>query len=482
MKKFVTIVLAISLLAAGSALASKVNGINISHADGFTVAKIDVDGEVSFTHQTEIAKDGKPFRIIVDVLGATHEMGSKAFEGLPECQVSGIRFSQYSVDPERIVRIVFDMKGESAYRMDVDDNSVKVYISDPEAAEFPEWSSYDATNGPVTADASNSMPTEQGPMTPAGNDPASIIASINQAIDEDRLMILEPAVENENAETDDSSTEEIVDEPTDNIVAENTETEAAPKTAAQILEEINSQIALELEGPIVDKPVLTENTVVKPESSNEGPVETISTLVGPPAPSTVTQDTTPTTENEIDNKQPEPAIEEIKTSKEPEKKSLLPNSANKTAPGKLAETGVETGTIFQPENDEQSTARFRRDPRSKRIKGTMVAEFPTRLVIKYKGKVYRDPFETLINETKTHNNPMEIQVPNVEGLRLVGILESFEKGNSALFEDKTGFGYILKAGDKVQKGYVLRVDVDRVYFQIFEYGWSRTVALDMDIF
>ena len=99
---------------------------------------------------------------------------------------------------------------------------------------------------------------------------------------------------------------------------------------------------------------------------------------------------------------------------------------------------------------------------------------------KYKSRSYRDPFETLINEARVYNNPVEKRVPNVEGLKLVGIIESAGGENRALFEDKDSYGYILKAGDKVQKGYVLRVDSDRVYFQIFEYGWSRTVALNIE--
>ena len=85
-----------------------------------------------------------------------------------------------------------------------------------------------------------------------------------------------------------------------------------------------------------------------------------------------------------------------------------------------------------------------------------------------------------VSETKTYNNPIEKRIPNVEGLVLVGILESEVGANSALFGDKNGYGYILKEGDKVRKGYVLRVEHDRVYFQIFEYGWSRTVALNID--
>ena len=71
-------------------------------------------------------------------------------------------------------------------------------------------------------------------------------------------------------------------------------------------------------------------------------------------------------------------------------------------------------------------------------------------------------------------------MPNVEGLRLVGVIESDGMSNSALFEDQDGYGYILKEGDKVRKGYVLRVEQNRVYFQIFEYGWSRTLSLNLE--
>jgi hypothetical protein len=111
----------------------------------------------------------------------------------------------------------------------------------------------------------------------------------------------------------------------------------------------------------------------------------------------------------------------------------------------------------------------------------MVAEFPKRLVIKYKAKDTRDPFRTLINDSKTDNNPLATRVPNVEGLKLVGIIEAgVGKSNQALFEDVDGYSYILKTGDKVKRGYVLRVEEDRVYFQIFEYGWSRTVALHIE--
>jgi hypothetical protein len=150
---------------------------------------------------------------------------------------------------------------------------------------------------------------------------------------------------------------------------------------------------------------------------------------------------------------------------------------------KAGETQDSTAIIKDKKDTDKkpSTSRFRRSPtRPTKIKGTLVAEFPKRLVIKYKARSSRDPFETLINEAKTYNSPIEKRIPNVEGLELVGVLESEVGANSALFEDKNGYGYILKEGDKVRKGYVLRVEHDRVYFQIFEYGWSRTVALNID--
>jgi hypothetical protein len=162
-------------------------------------------------------------------------------------------------------------------------------------------------------------------------------------------------------------------------------------------------------------------------------------------------------------------------------KATTPDKA--AAQKKAGETQDSTVEIKDKKDTDKkpSTSRFRRSPtRPTKIKGTLVAEFPKRLVIKYKARSSRDPFETLINEAKTYNSPIEKRIPNVEGLELVGVLESEVGANSALFEDKNGYGYILKEGDKVRKGYVLRVEHDRVYFQIFEYGWSRTVALNID--
>lgn len=159
-----------------------------------------------------------------------------------------------------------------------------------------------------------------------------------------------------------------------------------------------------------------------------------------------------------------------------------PSVSNSMSPTDTA-TAIEQGskdTEASKGDKARAASRFRRDPvTSRKIKGTLVAEFPQRLLVQYSANGSRDPFETLINQEKQTKSPIEKRIPNVEGLSFVGVIETGFGNNRALLEDKEGYGYIMQSGDKVQKGYVLRVEDDKVYFQIFEYGWSRTVALGM---
>ncbi len=127
---------------------------------------------------------------------------------------------------------------------------------------------------------------------------------------------------------------------------------------------------------------------------------------------------------------------------------------------------------------EKPTSRFRRQPMfPSKLKGTIVAEFPTRMVIAYTPGQNRDPFETLLNEKRSSNSPMEKRIPDIETSRLVGVLESADGEVRALLEDLDGYGYIVQSGDKVKKGYVDKIEADKAYFRLFEYGWSRTIAL-----
>lgn len=531
MKKIWIIVMtAIALLTAGQVFASKVTNVELSCADGATLASINVDGAFRFTHQTEEAKDGKPFRIIVDVLSARHGLGAYTFTELPTCPIVGIRSSQYSVAPEEVVRIVFDMDNERVYRVDADNKRITIVIPDKEAPKFAAWST-------VSLLTSQEKPTAPVVASPKAGSPAAVASAteskqksaqeLNKSIDQDRLASLQ----------DNKSTTAEPKKPPVATVAPVVKAEAKPTPV----------IAQKPQAPTETKPVVKQEvpvarptrTLTRVSDSGEsygGPVYTPSVPASEKSPvvaqaekpvttpkavekPVVAQAEKPVTvqkvaENPVAVKNAEP------TKTEPTKAvASLPKAESLTAvepaepkgDKKTAETAevvvndnaaseAPVAVVEDDDSDEvdenelkagekeadpadkkSATSRFRRSPtESKKIKGTLVAEFPKRLVIKYKSSGWRDPFLTLIDETKTDNNPVERRVPNVEGLKLVGIIEAGVESNRALFEDKDGYGYILQTGDKVQKGYVLRVESDRVYFQIFEYGWSRTVALNLE--
>jgi hypothetical protein len=102
--------------------------------------------------------------------------------------------------------------------------------------------------------------------------------------------------------------------------------------------------------------------------------------------------------------------------------------------------------------------------------------YPKREIVVYNEGGRRDPFAPLDATVQVEFGVLP--PPSVEGLTLVGILEDYG-GNRALCEDRQGFGYILRSGDRVQNGYVVQVQKDRVIFNIQEYGWQRTVALEL---
>ncbi len=513
MRSIFAILCAVILMAATPAYSSKVKSIELDKANGFTVAKIKVKGTVRFTHQTEIAKDGKPFRIIVDILSATHDLSAKTYEQLPDCRITGIRTSQYAVKPEKIVRIVLDMKGESTYRIESQNNSVFLFVHDKESKPFASWSSdsYKKT-APAKKPAATAKPWSVKEVP--GNSASAKIAAINKALDDDRKSSLEsaeskpfiyPRKEPSSAKKPGSEISvPKVKKPSTTKKLYSPEIDGAPqaKTSSQ-------ELATADKKPVTKKSAVKPSSLTKPTgnsvpSTKKEAIKTAKVTRRPSTPASKPAQSKTTQAKQIKSKDSGKSATESKL-----KKTGLPVSPNQAKAGKLAKSSSSKSskktTLAKNANAKKSsankkkssksttvaktdkkvkkssTARFRRSPAQlRKIKGTMVAEFPKRLVIKYKGKRYRDPFETLINETRISNSLVEKRVPNVEGLKLVGVLEAAGEGNRALFEDKDGFGYILSAGDKVQKGYVLRVDMEKVYFQIFEYGWSRTVALNMD--
>lgn len=111
------------------------------------------------------------------------------------------------------------------------------------------------------------------------------------------------------------------------------------------------------------------------------------------------------------------------------------------------------------------------------MKLTNVEDFPKRKAVRYQAKNSRDPFRALVG---LGTNLMAGQIPAVENLTLVGVFDD-ETGRKALFEDSEGIGFLLRANDRVQNGYLVSIQKDKAVFQVTEYGWTRTVALKLQI-
>ena len=146
------------------------------------------------------------------------------------------------------------------------------------------------------------------------------------------------------------------------------------------------------------------------------------------------------------------------------------------------QAAIKPNAIQKANKDKGYSAKFRRsvDRRAIKLKGPQVAEFPKRLTIKYKSRGTRDPFGSLFDKKINKNKNMLDPRPNVESLTMVGVSRDVDGKTRGLFEDIDGRGYILSKGDRVENGTVIKITSKKAYFQIFEYGWSRTIALSLD--
>ena len=440
------------LLIGSSAVAdADLNELKMNWQKGEIAFEIAAAGPFQFTHQTEQAKDGKPFRVIVDLFPAVHKLGQKSFFDLPQSIVKAVRTSQYSIKPTNTVRIVLDLKAESVYRIEKQGNSVFVYIPDDKTASFAAWSSKSESATASVRVRSEKKGKQPPPVTQSGSEGPSV--AIAPEIETPSQTTYHKPQRSSVVEDDlTKPTSASAGPPAKQAVVP---TEKPKAGAAPVPKESSQQVK-----PAAD--MKAEPTkAAKPEIKKSSPPPTGKTELAASHEEKPVQDkkskaTAP--------KQTKPAVQTEPTSK---KSQASPVVAEKPA--------AKTDEAKKP------TSRFRREPDfPAKLKGTIVAEFPKRLVIKYTPGISRDPFASLFDEAKKTEGPLEKKIPDIETARLVGVLESISGENRVLLEDIDGFGFILKPGDKVKKGYLSQVYSDRAIFQLFEYGWSRSVALNLD--
>jgi Tfp pilus assembly protein PilP len=179
----------------------------------------------------------------------------------------------------------------------------------------------------------------------------------------------------------------------------------------------------------------------------------------------------------IQKKPPSSHKEAISSASEAEKVAKEPKEESET---KAMNPAAEEKKLALLSSEEKSIKEKTVPPESlivfSKPEGTELEVVFQRKVVYYHGEDGRDPFAPLTGRISTDFG--KIPLPMFESLKLVGVLKD-EEGNRALLEDEKGYGYILKSGDKIKNGYVVSVEDNKVIFQIEEYGWSKTIALEL---
>jgi len=368
------------VLAAGAHSVSQVTNLSLEKRGDFTHFTIFAKDNIEFTHFILKASNGKPHRIVVDLKDAIHRLPKYNFIDLPPGTVKAIRTSQYQVKPEKITRIVLDLKESVIYKVmeQKKKNEITLAISTKKDPPSVVWTAVaktvkTKTKTPKKIEAKTEKQeklVKKEPVTPLG--PKPLVTEAKSEIKKDKPK-----------------------------PQEKPETIAAP-----------AEVKKEKDKKVVKKGIEIET--VTPEA------EDVTELA--------------------------------------KKKTEIPEAIQpEMIPAASKDTSVVQVAAFQ-EIDEQK-------------KG--IAERETLI---YVSEGRRDPFVPLSEKIDFEFG--ELPLPAVENLKLVGTLEDYD-GYKALLEDDGGYGYLLKAGDKVKNGYVVNVFKDRIFFQIEEYGWSRTISLDL---
>ncbi len=145
---------------ASAAATVKVTDIQMQKSSQFTDVTIVCDGAADFTHQIVEATANKPYRIVVDVKDAVNALSQLSFKDLPSGSIKQIRTSQYATDPEKVVRIVFDVAGTLTYKIKGDGNTFSLQINTPSDKDFPRWSAVTAPSAPTLAVAKPEAPAK----------------------------------------------------------------------------------------------------------------------------------------------------------------------------------------------------------------------------------------------------------------------------------------------------------------------------------
>jgi len=228
--------------------------------------------------------------------------------------------------------------------------------------------------------------------------------------------------------------------------------------------------------PPVERPVEQVATPPVVEPPTERPVEQVAAplVVEPPTERPVEQAVTPAV---VEPPAEQPVEQAVTTVEESVADNQIEEDVNPIEePAEDPEEYAEVEYDDSSDNDPITPAQLAvSDPVT--APGVQVDTTPKRKTIEYTASSLRDPFAPLIG---LGAGKIIEGFPSLENLKLVGILENYDL-NRALLEDGEGNGYMLKPNDRVQNGYLVTVTESKAVFQVTEYGWTRTVSLELEI-
>lgn len=456
-----------------------VRNIELIEKKGGVIVRVHLSEKTEFTHQIEPAKDGKPYRIILDCQNAIHNLGANRFMTLPGTVIQSIRTSQYAVRPSRVCRVVLDLKKEAFYKVQAADKYIDLFVTDASVKPFDSWS---------TASFLADKRTKR--------------LAAKQAETKNSAKLVSTEVKEHKGDAKETSATGAVKSKKPVTVAskgdvKKTETPAtvvpqkdAGKKAVSATNTSKSQTAEKAVKTASKKNVTVAKSSPKVESTTKKTAKKsvksgVSRAITPPVVANLSK-------NDLAGKKSSAKKNSGKTVSKKSKSSVADKAKSgqkaKVARGSSslfassAQAAIKPNSVAKANRDKGYSAKFRRsvDRRAIKLKGTQVAEFPKRLTIKYKSRGTRDPFASLFDKKNSKNKNMLDPRPNVESLTMVGVSRDIDGKTRGLFEDIDGRGYILSKGDRVEHGTVIKITSKKAYFQIFEYGWSRTVSLSLE--
>jgi hypothetical protein len=520
---FISSMVAGSLLWPGSALGScRINDLSLEKEGNFTKLTIYADQPFEFVHSIAETIDGKPYRVIIDCKDAIHNLPQHNFRSvLPSGTIKGIRTSQFQTEPEKIVRIVLDLAHPAIYKIVENGEKKKgvIALSTPQESGFSFWSAVENGKSSPEGRATSTTPSEKidketskdksTPLASSGNKAQRDLKPVEnvttqeaerKSASERRLSFADTSeiIINQDASKDKGMGEKVSGRTSEKMVL------ATSLTSPDILlapnqknEKLQSKQVEPKKAEANAEKEASQNTITKPSSPASLPIQKkenhpeqqkLSSVENSnPSRTRETSAQHPAKKEEIQKEESSLSQKEAASSEGRHPTVSVEGEAEKAV--SASAEGEKTESV-NPTAPEKRVALL--SPKEKSIKGGVVAPeslviapkpegselqlVPQREIIYYHDEGKRDPFAPLTERITTDFG--KIPLPSFESLKLVGILRD-EMGNRALLEDEKGYGYILKNGDKIKNGYVISVEDNKIIFQIQEYGWSKTMTLEL---